>query len=838
MPDERVGMGAGQLRRGTSVGRYVVLGLIGRGGMGEVYAAYDPELNRKVAIKLLNAGGADLVAVRGRRRLLREAQALARLSHPNVVVIHDVGTIEESVFLAMEFLEGQTLGQWLREARRGWRDVLDVYMAAGRGLVAAHAAGLIHRDFKPDNVMIAASGQVRVMDFGLARGDEPASQCTTGPESRSPCPEAESAPPDGVLDVLGGTHLEARLTETGAFLGTPAYMAPEQLVGDQCDARSDQFSFAVALWEALHGERPFAGKNLAHLIVNVNAGAIQDPPSDTRTPGWIRRILRRSLKVARNERFPSMAELLTQLGRDPAIQRRKWLVAAAASALVVLTAFGTHRVAANRRLLCAGGPGRSSAAWGPERRHLVAHAFRHSGNANAEKALKTTTALMDEYVAKWLQHYTEACEATHVRGEQSPEVLDLRMRCLDERLSRVHALGEVLASADAQVVENAVAAVGGLPLLSRCSDVPTLRAVLKPPEDPKTRSRVDELRADVAKVHALAASGKCERASVTGDRVVVAAADLGYQPLLAEALLAAGRLGEFCSDTGRAVEYLEDAAHAAELSHHDEAVIEASIFSALFYVERLNEPTMARRLLRHAEAVLARLSPHPILDAWLSSTRAVVFLRTGRPASAIAEGRRVLKMVERERGPEHPDVVVVLQNLGVALFEDGQLNEAEATTRRALDLTRRLAGDDNVRTAGVLLNHGEILTALHRLAEARESINQALAVARTQNASAYFLGSALLIQGRLQIEEGEAESARTTLGVAAKIAGTIYPQLAAEVDFARARATWPVLRERRQSLRLAHHARQAMSGLTGAERKVSEIDGWLASASHAPAWPK
>src|SRR5579871_1816494 len=157
------------LAKGAAIGRYVVLGLLGRGGMGEVYAAYDPELDRKIAVKLLRNRGAGPSDPDGRTRLLREAQAIARLSHPNVVVVYDVGTFRDSVFIAMEFVEGNTLGYWLQAAPRRWREVLDVYLAAGRGLVAAHAAGLVHRDFKPENVMITKGGQVRVMDFGLAR---------------------------------------------------------------------------------------------------------------------------------------------------------------------------------------------------------------------------------------------------------------------------------------------------------------------------------------------------------------------------------------------------------------------------------------------------------------------------------------------------------------------------------------------------------------------------------------------------------------------------------------------------------------------------------------------
>src|SRR4051794_9501939 len=191
----------GGLAKGATIGRYVALGLLGRGGMGEVYAAYDPELDRKIAVKLLRARGVATTAA-GRTRLLREAQAIARLSHPNVVVVYDVGTFQDTVFIAMEFVEGNTLGYWLQAKQRPWREVLDVFLLAGRGLVAAHAAGLVHRDFKPDTVMITKSGQVRVMDFGLAREekrDQPIEPIPFEPPSREGPIRALTPPP--VIDV-------------------------------------------------------------------------------------------------------------------------------------------------------------------------------------------------------------------------------------------------------------------------------------------------------------------------------------------------------------------------------------------------------------------------------------------------------------------------------------------------------------------------------------------------------------------------------------------------------------------------------------------------------------
>jgi len=213
----------GQLHPGSRVGRYQILGAVGRGGMGEVYAAYHPDLDRRIALKVVHGlGGRN----RERRaRLLREARAIARLSHPNVVTVHDAGTFGDRVFIAMELIDGQTIAEWLRAEPRGWQQVLDVFIAAGRGLAAAHAAGVVHRDFKPQNVMIAKTGVVRVMDFGLARF----AQEEVG-EPRTPGDDQST------VDL-------GHVTRTGAFVGTPAYMSPEQFRREKLDARSDQFSF-------------------------------------------------------------------------------------------------------------------------------------------------------------------------------------------------------------------------------------------------------------------------------------------------------------------------------------------------------------------------------------------------------------------------------------------------------------------------------------------------------------------------------------------------------------------------------------------------------------------
>jgi serine/threonine protein kinase len=235
------------VERGTVIGRYVVLAELGAGGMGLVYAAYDPELDRKVAIKLVRStDDKKSTTSRGHARLVREAQALARLDHPNVVTVHDVGSFGERVWIAMEFVDGQTLTAWVRAAPRSWRDVVAVLQPALRGLAAAHAAGLTHRDIKPDNIMVGRDGphghstdrarSVRLMDFGLALA------------------QADSDPPSvDDTDHGGRSSLALRVTRGGVFPGTPAYMSPEQFRGDPVDAKSDQFACCVVLWELLFG---------------------------------------------------------------------------------------------------------------------------------------------------------------------------------------------------------------------------------------------------------------------------------------------------------------------------------------------------------------------------------------------------------------------------------------------------------------------------------------------------------------------------------------------------------------------------------------------------------
>jgi predicted Ser/Thr protein kinase len=325
----------GRFRAGERFGPFEVLELLGEGGMGVVFAAHDPDLERKVAIKVLRGRSK---APEAQLRLLREAQAMAQLAHPHVITVHQVGTRDDEVFVVMEYVDGGTLRDWVAAEPRGWREVLAVYRGAGQGLAAAHKAGLVHRDFKPDNVLIRSDGRVVVTDFGLV--------ATVGATNESaPMPQQLISSPSNA----SSSKLAVQLTRTGEVMGTPLYMAPEQHRGARADARADQFAFCVALFEALYGMRPFGGQTYEEVVQNVLQEPPRKPPEQTKVPGWVHEVVRRGLRSSPDERFPDMDALLEGLARDPAaVRRRRWLAAGAVASVLAVAGLSVALVFGKR----------------------------------------------------------------------------------------------------------------------------------------------------------------------------------------------------------------------------------------------------------------------------------------------------------------------------------------------------------------------------------------------------------------------------------------------------------------------------------------------------------
>jgi tetratricopeptide (TPR) repeat protein len=838
------------LERGQTIDRFVVIGLVGRGGMGEVYAAYDPELDRKVAIKLLRARGDD---ADGRARLLREAQAIAKLSHPNVVVVYDVGTFGESVFIAMEFVDGRPLAGWMHASARSHREIMQVFLAAGRGLAAAHAGGLIHRDFKPDNVMVTNDGPVRVMDFGLARqaGAAPEAAPQSMPPARSMV-GGTSAPvddPDSTVNlasgkprksapVTSGSYLSIKLTQTGVMLGTPAYMAPEQFAVLPTDARTDQFSFGVSLYEALYGVRPFAGDSFLALMTNVTTGDVGAPPAKTRVPGWLRRVLLRTLETDPRLRFPSMEALLTALEADPSVRPRRLALAVVAIACVVLTAVAARRVSGSQEAMCRAGAARWAGIWeangaASARKDAIRQSFVATGRNFAERAFTGASRLLDAYVSRWVETYTEACEATHLRGEQSTEVLDLRMTCLRDKVTEVQALTERLSLADATVVDNAVSAAGALSSLDRCSNVPVLKAVIQPPADAATRKRVDDLRGELARLDAEKNAGHCAAAEAIAQRLIPQAREVGYQPLLSDVLYAAASWA--CIAPAVALQRLHEAYFMGLASRQDETATTATIILANLLAEA-NQTQDGRVWLDTAKAMLARIGDHPLLATWLLVAEGCLFSREGDNVSAV----RVLTAARDAKvkllGPEDPDVASTETGLGLALQLAGRYDEALTVEVSTVERLTRSLGPDHPWVARSLDNEAEVLNLLHRHAEARAAFLRCLDIWTTSGADAAIVAYGLTGLGIALIGEGRRNEAIAPLerALATRKEIDAARELLGETRFALARALWTQPRSRSRSLALAREARADYVQVKTGAATVAAIDAWLAAPGAKP----
>ncbi|MBK7830434.1 protein kinase [Nannocystis sp.] len=450
----------------VTIGRFRVLSPLGAGGMSVVYGAYDEQLDRRVAVKLLKGSGSP----DSQARLLREAQAMARLAHPNVVAVHEAGLWGAQVYIAMEFVKGVDLRAWLALAPRAWPEVVEVFTAAGHGLAAAHQAGLVHRDFKPANVLLGDDGRARVVDFGLVRqSDEPSA----------------AVPSD--RPIVGAAALHATLTATGAILGTPAYMSPEQHQGRPADARSDQFSFCVALYEGLHGALPFAGDSLPALADAVLAGRVRPVPEDSRVPAWLRRVVLRGLAVDPAARWPSMDELLDELGRDPDRLRRARLRLAVIVGLVAALVLSFAWLARSQADVARVAQ-RAEAAAERQRRlaednQEAAEAQRDQANQDLRKQLAATeTALADLGRAlkaasaerQRAEDESTAADAARARAESQRKAADAARR--ESELQTTRAVKEARRARDATRLAQSLGAAEG--------DPTTVLALLRETEDP------------------------------------------------------------------------------------------------------------------------------------------------------------------------------------------------------------------------------------------------------------------------------------------------------------------------------------------------------------------
>ncbi|MEM7153425.1 MAG: serine/threonine-protein kinase [Myxococcota bacterium] len=770
-PREREGLAElqsrlfGRPRPAMHLDRYLLLSRIGAGGAGVVYHAFDPSLDRKVAVKLLHGGGLGEGSKSGSEEILREAKAIAQLSHPNVVAIHDVGTydwgeepsaeptdpragsdaLRRGVYLVMELVDGQRLSEWI-ETPRSWRAVVEVFLQAGRGLVAAHARQLVHRDFKPGNVMVGADGRVRVLDFGLARRSH---------SKGAPSPATAGRKTD--------------FDQTTSVAGTPSYMAPEQYRGEPVDARADQFSFCVALYQCLHGTVPFRGENIGQMQAAKEAGRFATPTKDSAVPRSIGRALRRGLAADPAERFPSMEALLRALAVPT---RRRWALALTAvltGASVAGLLSGRESGASAVEQACELGSFEAHLddAWGSQTRERVQQGVERGPLGASTWALVKQG--LDARAQRWTEQRAEACRMKVEQAQGSP-VANRRIECLELARRETEALTEVLAEADDAAVARAVRSVSALTPLSSCEDDESLASALPVPAH--ERDQVTEVQRVRLRAQALQQAGRLAEAGAKAREAVDAASSLDHASTRAHARLTLARVSGARDDHAEAQRAYEQAWVEAERTGDSALAVEAVLGLVTTTGLHLARTERAEHLGRLARAKISGFGERPLLGARLSFATAqlrqaasrypesaadyrealavfdaqlgpqslpsadchnglgVVALLSGRAHDARGHFEQARTILEAKLGPGHPDVGRVQSNLGNQAFEVGAFDEAVAFYEDALAGFEQTLGPRAYQVGATRGNLANVYLASGQLERALRAHEQSLPIYR------------------------------------------------------------------------------------------------------------
>lgn len=702
------------LERGASLGRYLLLEVLGVGGMSVVYSAYDPKLDRRVAIKVMRTS---LWNEHGCQRALREAQALAKLAHPNVVAVYDVGTLGDQLFVAMELVQGETLADWLsmpRERPHSRREILDVMIQAGRGLAAVHQAGLVHRDVKPSNIMVDRTGRARLMDFGVVAA---AREQTT---DRVPPPTAP-APPSGAADAA--TSIDS------AIVGTPSYMAPEQRHGI-AGVRSDQYSYCVTLLEALTGVR--SSPSTASEISEKEGEGSKRPERGLRLlqerggrlPGRLRAVLARGLARDPALRYASMEALLAALARAASNRWRPAALVAAAGLLALVVGgrgASPRPTCGDPRLLLAG-------VWDEPRRAQVRAALARSGRSYAAETQVRLESALDRRAAEWTELRLEACRATRERHELPPEVLAQRLQCLDHQLWELRALTTLFSSRiGGEVVDNAVQSVWALPPVSQCAAPSKLAGRAALPAAPAARARVVEVHGELARGGALLRAGQAREALSVVLAAERRAHEVDYPPLVAAARYRLGEVYAALGDAANAEDsFAEALALAGELGDDDLLVRAApALVQTIGYARA--RPAEALAVSRVVHAMLARAGGDAMARSALLSAEGVTLWAAGRHEEARERFEQVVAF-ESQLGGNELQLAAACNTLGLVLKDLGRHREAEGMLAKAQTIWERVLGPSHPDVGRALNNQGELALAQRDWARARRTYEHALEV--------------------------------------------------------------------------------------------------------------
>jgi serine/threonine protein kinase len=824
---------------GTVVGRYQIVEKLATGGMGVVFRAYDPELSRHVALKLVQQSSVDLERYANveeyEQRLLREAQALARLSHPNVVAAFDVGKFAGALFIAMELIDGVSLRAWLSERSRSRAEIVHILLEAGRGLSAAHRAGVVHRDFKLANVMVSAQGRVQVVDFGLAR--------TLGAVV-----PAERVVPAALREAPGGvpaSGVSGELTRTGAIVGTAGYIAPEQFDGGASDERSDQFSYASSAFRALAGTSPYPAESIADYKAALERGARAAWPRSL--PRAIRRVIDRGLMPRPEDRYPSLDALLDDLERAARPPRRVVLLVAIALGLSALAA--TLAVREHLSTRCQVDARSFEDVFGPEQRARVREAFGRSNNPRATDTFGLLSARLDEYRTRWQTAKQEACLAAHVRHEQSEQVLSLRNACFDSKLAQLQTTVRLLEHADAALVDRAPEAVDAVAQLRDCDDIAALVGESERlPDDPARRAQIQSLQREWDTMQAAFATGRWPELLAQARELASEAEAAAHKPIqaraMSQALIALERLARWDEVRELRPRTLELASEA-KVSDVVAAQALRMLLSAVDG-ERMSEaramlplvdadvrlagrpPTMMIRLLTYEAAILTadgefRAAVERLgralaecrqlgtdgLRSCLTPQRELGLLYSAQQdvASARRELEAAVALAKQAFGPRHPNVLNEYNNLAEIMLRGGDLD----TAARALAEAKALAATlpENRQTANIWGNEAMLLAARGDLSAALPVFEEsARRLAAAYGGSTVQASQGELYLGNCLVGLGRTSEALPHLERALELRRTLQgpPRSRAEAAIALAEALWTLPRRRAQSLELGRQA--------------------------------
>lgn len=724
---------------GTALGRYQIVELLGTGGGGRVYRARDPQLSRDVALKILHRDR-DLHGPHGEysRRLLREGKTLAKLSHPNVVAAYDVGSVGDSMFVAMELVPGTSLRVWLQQ-KRTRHEVLRVLLEVGRGLIAAHDAGVMHRDIKPANAMVAPDGSVRIVDFGLARSLRASADAGA----------AHASAPTDRRPVVASLSGDA--TETGLLGGTPGYIAPEVLRGEPgSDALADQFGYAVTLFVALTGRKPYAGETPSESLEALARGERAEWPRSM--PRRIREVVDRGLALRASERYPNLRALVEALDRARKPSRRPLAAAAGALATLLLATAVLIARGPARGEPCQADTAAFAGVWDAPRRAALERALTATGRFNASEAFGLLAGRLDKFERDWLAMRQEACQATHVRGEQSERVLALRSSCLDRKLESVKALVTAFSDVDPRSVDRAA---GASPDSIRdCADSAALLGVAAQlPSDPAKREAIRAVESGFALTRALIAAGR--NSAIDNARAVLESAkQIGHEQTVARAVASLGyaisvssrtadehKLGEetlreslrLAANVGDKRVLAQTASHLfVVLSYGQRRVqeadamlpmVEAFVSAAGNDVEQRLEVLMGRGVIlsqrrRFDEATkvfdeLIALAPSADSElrgygAYAQGEIGKMDLELNLYPEAVQRFQAELDGIRAELGNRHPRVIFSLVELALAQSKAGLVEAAWASVERIRELVSSMYPEGDWRYVTIAFVSGSI----------------------------------------------------------------------------------------------------------------------------------